>query len=103
MRGEDEAGRNTQTGAGTGVCSLQYTCHNCNVIASPPLLHPLPPPPSVRSYSSLLDMPPHLNFLSDSFDAAAALAHANLLILVSRVRPLDSFCKAVCAVSEPYA
>ena len=39
-------------------------------------------------------MPPHLNFLSDSFDAAAALARPNLPIPVSRVRALDNMCKA---------
>jgi hypothetical protein len=35
-----------------------------------------------------------LNFLSDSFDAAAALAQPNLPIPVARVRALDNMCKA---------
>ncbi len=35
-----------------------------------------------------------MNFLSDSFDAAAALACSNLPIPVSRVRALDNMSKA---------
>jgi hypothetical protein len=49
-----------------------------------------------RSYAALTltSLPPHLNFLSDSFDAAAALSHANLPIPVARVRAVDNMSKA---------
>jgi hypothetical protein len=46
------------------------------------------------SYAALSDLPSNLNFLSDNFDATAALARPNLPIPVTRVRALDNMSKA---------
>jgi hypothetical protein len=51
-------------------------------------------PSLLYRYAALPDLPPTLNFLSDSFDAAAALSQPNLPIPVSRVRALDNMSKA---------
>ena len=48
----------------------------------------------ICSYAAMDSLPPHLNFLCDSFDAGAALAQRNLAIPVTRVRALDNMCKA---------